>query len=125
MILAVIRVPASVACSCGTIAIWCLRDHPSITSSLLETVLTPFPTASSFGTQVGGAYLMMSCHIITSNPFLTAMLAALALIHQTPIIECLQGGRFVMILGSPLKTRLKLHYLAWSRFFSAQNGGRM
>ena len=40
-----------------------LRERTSMTSSLLETFSPPhppFPTASSFGTLVGGAHLMMS-----------------------------------------------------------------
>ena len=41
-----------------------------------------------------------------------------------PALVNLQGGRFVMILGSPLKKGLKLHYLVRKQFFSAQNGGR-
>ena len=59
MILAVIRVPASVACSKLAIAVWSLSDHPSITSSLLETFLTP-PPALSYCVTKGMAALLQS-----------------------------------------------------------------
>ena len=77
-------------------------------------------TCSVCGDSLNGTYFTFLNKLICERDY-NVSLSELANIDARYL---LQGGRFVMILGSPLKIRLKLHYLVRKRLFSDQNGGR-